>query len=143
MWSLTWLSAVLDAVIKSQQRYTSYGKKDKKVVIFLGALLGPFGWLYTYHKDAMKFWVSIVILVVSIILIPLLLGSNMTELLSEMFGSSMSFNEKLFFTYLVAYSGYIKYYFENIEAISFVIPAVVWVSAIASSIIRYRNWSKK
>jgi hypothetical protein len=35
--------------------------KSKKTAIALAVLLAPLNWLYTYKKDALKFWIALVL----------------------------------------------------------------------------------
>lgn len=81
---LIWVLLIADAVIKSTERYASYNRKSKKIAILFAVLFGPFGWLYTYSKDAMKFWGSIVPVVANYIVAPLFLINNVRRLLRRL-----------------------------------------------------------
>lgn len=43
--------------------------KDKMVAVLLAVFLGFWAWIYTYHKDAWKFWVNLGVLAALIALI--------------------------------------------------------------------------
>ena len=110
--------------------------KNKRVALLLTVLFGPFGWLYTYKKDAVKLWIAFVILVGSIILIPSIVNfidstfPSIRGILKDFFRDPLDLFSNLPFDILGYYSGTIK-------PVSFLIPAFLWAGAIASSIIRY------
>lgn len=136
---ITWLPAVLDASIKSSKRYTSWNRKKRKTSIILAALFGPFGLLYTYHKDAAKFWISTVILLASFVLIPLFFYTDMDLYFRRILHGSMSVGQVWSEIQMGLPFYYFEYYAVNIKPVSFVVPALVWVSVIVSSIFRYRK----
>lgn len=141
-----WFFAVIDAVIKTPQRYNDSGKKSKVVTVFLAFLFGPFSWFYTYHQDKWKFWVSFVFLVVSIIVIPRLATFNIFPTIKEIYKAGyvdlkLPFSERLSYFFHSNFSAYLTYYkFENIKIISFLVPAIVWLGAVISSILRIIHW---
>ena len=136
IWLLIWALAIADAFNKSPQQYASYSIKSKKTGLLLTVLFGPFGYIYTYNKDAIKFWIAIAILVGSFFLVPVILSFYDTAYptigayFKDFFRIPMNLFLDLLFYFLDYYSGTIK-------PVSFLVPAVLWVGAIASSIIRY------
>jgi len=49
------------------QRYLSGAKpKDKTVAILLSVFLGLWAWLYTYQKNSWKFWLNLVLSLITI-----------------------------------------------------------------------------
>lgn len=40
--------------------------KSKTTAVVLAVLFGPFAWIYTYKKDAWKFWLNLVLTIVTI-----------------------------------------------------------------------------
>jgi hypothetical protein len=137
-WIITWIPAVIDSIIKSHQEYSSYNDKVEKTALFLSILFGPFGWLYTYNKDALKFWGALVLLLVSAILIPTILHFNETAYSSiwNYFKDFSCIPMDLTFE-LLGY--FFNYYFGTINPVSFLAPAIVWAAAVANNFQRYIN----
>ncbi len=48
--------------------------KDKTVAVLLAVFLAPWNWLYTYQRDAAKFWVGLALFVVGLILAVVFVG---------------------------------------------------------------------
>jgi len=48
--------------------------KDKTVAVLLAVFLAPWNWVYTYKRDASKFWVGLVLMVLGAFLAVFLVG---------------------------------------------------------------------
>jgi uncharacterized membrane protein len=48
--------------------------REKYIALLLAIFLGFFAWLYTYKKDAWKFWVSLAITLINVVLFFITLG---------------------------------------------------------------------
>ena len=59
---------LIDAAALASKTAPSHPKSKTKAV-WLVVLFGIFGWLYTYKKDAVKFWVSLPICIVLLCLV--------------------------------------------------------------------------
>jgi hypothetical protein len=59
---ITWLWALIDTLSKRKEYYhTSSREVNKVIAVIFAGFLGPWTWLYTYQKDYLKFWVSILL----------------------------------------------------------------------------------
>ena len=136
IWLLIWAFAIADAFNKTAEQYAKHNTKSKKTALFLSILFGPFGLLYTYEKDNIKFWTAIVILVGSVILVPSIINfvdssfPTIRGILKDFLRNPLDLFSSLPFDIF-------DYYFGTIKPISFIIPACLWAAAIANSIIRY------
>ncbi|MFC1915350.1 hypothetical protein ACFLW4_01455 [Chloroflexota bacterium] len=66
-WSIVWVWAIIDSIIKSKIMYKSEPEeKDKKKALIIAILFNYNAWLYTYNKDAWKFWSSFVVVTIFI-----------------------------------------------------------------------------
>jgi uncharacterized membrane protein len=48
--------------------------KDKAAAVLLAVFLAPWNWLYTYKRDAAKFWVGLVLVIVGFVLTIVIIG---------------------------------------------------------------------
>jgi len=48
--------------------------KDKAVAVLMAIFVPPWNWLYTYKRDAVKFWVGLSLMVVGTILLVVVVG---------------------------------------------------------------------
>lgn len=56
----TWLWAIVDSAAKSRKWYATAPKgKTRDAAVLLAGFVGPWTWLYTYAKDAQKFWLGV------------------------------------------------------------------------------------
>jgi hypothetical protein len=63
------------APVPAQQPYAAYRlPKDRTTAVLLAVFLGFVTWMYTYEKDAWKFWVAFAVTVGDLILSGLTLG---------------------------------------------------------------------
>ncbi|MFC1964015.1 hypothetical protein ACFLV1_01460 [Chloroflexota bacterium] len=135
IWLVIWGLAISDAFNKTPEQYVSHSTKSKKIALFLTFLFGSFGWLYTYSKDAIKFWMAIVILLGSLILVPVYLSFTETAYPTvwRYLKDFLRIPGDLFLD-LIFY--YFDYYLGVTKPISFLVPAFLWAVAVATNIIR-------
>ena len=131
-WVATWLAAVLDAITKPTAIYETCATQSSKIAVFLAILFGPFGFLYTYNKDAVKFWIAIVILVISAIMSPQAVFY---------FVEGIAYPASIIEYLLALLLSFLYYISPGIHPVVFIVPALLWASAITISIIRYRKRS--
>ena len=48
--------------------------KDKTVAVLLAVFLAPWNWLYTYKRDAAKFWIGLSVVIIGFILTVVIIG---------------------------------------------------------------------
>jgi uncharacterized membrane protein len=48
--------------------------KDKTVAVLLAVFLAPWNWLYTYKRDAAKFWIGLSLMVLGVLLTLVFVG---------------------------------------------------------------------
>src|ERR1019366_5611237 len=48
--------------------------KDKTVAVLLAVFLAPWNWVYTYKRDAAKFWIGISLMILGVLLIIVAVG---------------------------------------------------------------------
>jgi hypothetical protein len=111
---------------------TGIGRKSSKAqAILLAVLFGPWTWLYTYHQDKRKFWVSLILIPVAFILIAatISLALSTPDLFST--GTSALFLLIIFLVLHEVFSG----------AISFLIVLWSMITASGPGVDFYPIWT--
>ena len=137
-WLLTWIAVLGDAFTRSKEQYTTFNIKNRKTLIPLSIIFGPFSYLCTYHKDWWKFWLSLVIIAAGLIVVPWLTSAGLYQIYKSSYaGLRMHLQGKV----ESCIWEYMKYYFSSVKLTSLLIPAIIWLGAVSNSIFRFIRWN--
>jgi hypothetical protein len=141
IYTLIWLSVVLDTTIKSRQTYEKSGIKTPVTAVVLSIIIGPMAWLYTFNKDKWKFWVSLVLVVASIVVLPWLLTNDVFPYFKQLYKAgyvdlNWPFSLRLRYFWMYVRLGYEYYYANHCNNISLIIPILAWAYPVVENTVR-------
>ncbi len=137
-----WVFTISLAIFRHWQDYKIGNDNGKHTGLWLSIILGPVSWLYRYDRDKWKFWLSLAILIVSLIVIPRMTHAIPFSTIKEInqpgyvdltLPFSMRFND-FFYNNLWQYSEY--YQFKNVRLVSFLVPVVLWAYPVTEGLVR-------
>jgi hypothetical protein len=145
---IIWAFVVIYAISRPVKDYVIADNPEQKHSLLLAVIFGPFSWLYRYRQNAWKFWLSLVILIVSLIIVPRMTHAVTFSTIREISSPGyvdlrFSFSQRLndfLFNNLWQYSEY--YQLKNIRLVSFLVPAVLWAYPVIEGSVRLLRRNK-